>query len=183
MTMTTPLVVGIGTEDAQKAFLQTNKPFLDEYHLLLSVVKAVFLNRVIYPPSDEVIASLIGLPDEHPQVMAVDDKYKSDLIVYTLGRIALDDFGELIVLAGNGWGVGGRWRNGHSTHGDGIAASHPVGQHATFVRALTTDSIFHGFDPRRRRFLGRRGLSSGVFERARAARSDVANCTAGPCPM
>jgi len=104
--MTTPLVVGIGTEDAQNAFLQTNKPFLDEYHLLLPVVKAVFLNRVIYPPSDEVIASLVGLPDEHPQVMAVDDKYKSDLIVYTLGRIALDDFGELIVLAGNGWGVG-----------------------------------------------------------------------------
>jgi len=58
--MTTPLVVGIGTEEAQKAFLQTNKPFLDEYHLLLPVVKAVFLNRVIYPPSDEVIASLLS---------------------------------------------------------------------------------------------------------------------------
>ena len=104
--MTTLPIIGVGNEGSQKAFLQANKPFLDEYHLLLSVVKDVFLNRVIYPPSDEVIASLAGLPDQDPKVLAVDDKYRSDLIVYTLGRIAWDDFGELMVLAGNGLGVG-----------------------------------------------------------------------------
>ena len=34
------------------------------------------------------------------------DKYNSDIIVYTLGRIAIDDLSELVVLGGNGWGFG-----------------------------------------------------------------------------
>ena len=38
--------------------------------------------------------------------MAVQDRYYTDLIVYTLGRIAIDDFSELMVLGGNGWGIG-----------------------------------------------------------------------------
>lgn len=105
-TMEPQTIVGIGTKEAQDAFLANNKPFLDEYHQLLPVIKTVFLNRTISPPADELIKSVEGLPDDHPNVLAIDDKYKSDLIVYTLGRIVLDDFGELIVLAGNGWGIG-----------------------------------------------------------------------------
>ena len=38
--------------------------------------------------------------------MAIEDKYRTDLIFYTLGRMAVDDFSELVVLAGNGWGIG-----------------------------------------------------------------------------
>jgi hypothetical protein len=98
-------VVGIGTKEAQDAFLANNQLFMDEYHQLLPLIKTVFLNRTISPPSDELIKSVEGLPDDDPNVLAIDDKYKSDLMVYTLGRIALDDFGELIVLAGNGVGL------------------------------------------------------------------------------
>ena len=104
--MAMPTVIGIGTKEAQEAFLANNQLFLEEYHRLLPVVQTAFLNRVIQPPSDADIESVAGLPDEDPKVLAIDDKYKCDLIVFTLGRIALDDFGEMIVLAGNGWGVG-----------------------------------------------------------------------------
>ena len=100
------VIVGIGTKESQEAFLANNQPFLDEYQRLRPVIEKVFLNRTIHPPSDEVIESVKDLPDDDAKVLAIDDKYKSDLIVYTLGRIALDDFGELIVLAGNGWGIG-----------------------------------------------------------------------------
>lgn len=104
--MATQTIVGIGTKEAQDVFLAKNQLFLAEYHRLRPVVETVFLNRVIQPPSDADIDSVAGLPDDDPKVLAIDDKYKSDLIVFTLGRIALDDFGEMIVLAGNGWGVG-----------------------------------------------------------------------------
>ena len=104
--MTTPSVIGIGNPESQQVFLSNYKPFLNEQAFLMPVVKDVFLNRVILPPPAEVMGTLDGLSDDDPRVQAVDDKYKSDLIVYTLGRIAVDDFSELVVLAGNGWGVG-----------------------------------------------------------------------------
>jgi uncharacterized protein DUF5677 len=104
--MTEPFVIGIGNKEAQEAFLRAHKNFLDEYFLLRPLVEKVFLNRVINPPSPEAISAVADLPDNDPQVQALEDRYKAELIVYTLGRIALDDFFEIIVLAGNGWGVG-----------------------------------------------------------------------------
>ena len=46
------------------------------------------------------------VPEDDPRVHALDSKHFADLIVYNLGRIAVDDFSELVVLAGNGWGIG-----------------------------------------------------------------------------
>lgn len=104
--MTPPFVIGIGNKEAQEAFVQTHKHFLDEYFLLRPLIEKVFLNRVIDPPSPESLFAVADLPDDDPRVQAIDDRYKSELILYTLGRIALDDFFEIIVLAANGWGVG-----------------------------------------------------------------------------
>jgi hypothetical protein len=104
--MNTKQIVGIGNSVAQERFIQENKRFLDEWPLLQAVVEKVFLNRTIHPPSEEVWAQVKDLPDDAPELLAIDDKYRTDLIVYTLGRIAVDDFSEVVVLAGNGWGVG-----------------------------------------------------------------------------
>ena len=86
--------------------MQENKKYLDEWSSLRPVIERVFLNRTIHPPSDEIRESVAHLPDDDPAVMAIEDKYRTDIIVYTLGRMATDDFGELTVLAGNGWGIG-----------------------------------------------------------------------------
>jgi Family of unknown function (DUF5677) len=99
-------IVGIGSTEAQQEFMKENKRFLEEWPLLQSVIEKVFLNRTIHAPSQEAWERVKDLPDDAPEVMEIEDKYKSDIIVYTLGRIAVDDFSELIVLAANGWGIG-----------------------------------------------------------------------------
>lgn len=101
-----PQIVGIGNADAQQAFIKQNQQYLKEWELLKPLIEKVFLNRVIAPPSEEELASLADLPEDDPRVHAVDSKHFANLIVYNLGRIAVDDFSELVVLAGNGWGIG-----------------------------------------------------------------------------
>ncbi len=86
--------------------MQQNKRYLDEWASLKTVIEKVFLNRTIHPPSDEVRQKVARLPDDDPEVMAIEDKYRTDITVYTLGRMAVDDLSELTVLAGNGWGTG-----------------------------------------------------------------------------
>ena len=99
-------IVGIGNTEAQQKFMQENKKYLDEWASLRPVIEQVFLNRTIHPPSKETWEKVAHLPDDAPEVRAIEDKYRTDVIVYTLGRIAVDDFSELVSLAGNGWGVG-----------------------------------------------------------------------------
>src|SRR5271167_491232 len=104
--MNTKQIVGIGNGEAQQRFMCENTQFLEEWPLLQPVIEQVFLNRTIYPPSEDAWARVKDLPDDASEVLALEDKYRTDLIVYTLGRIAVDDFNELVVLAGNGRGVG-----------------------------------------------------------------------------
>jgi hypothetical protein len=99
-------IIGIGNSEAQQKFMSKNKKYLEEWAQLQPVIESVFLNRTIHPASNEEWAKVSHLPDDDPAVLALDDKYKADVIVYTLGRIAVDDFSELVILAGNGWGVG-----------------------------------------------------------------------------
>ena len=99
-------IVGIGNTEAQQEFMQENKEYLDEWASLRPVIEQVFLNRTIHAPSKETWEKVSHLPDNAPEVQAIEDKYRTDVIVYTLGRIAVDDFSELVILAGNGWGVG-----------------------------------------------------------------------------
>src|SRR5271169_6329192 len=86
--------------------MQENKKYLDEWASLRPLTEQVFLNRTIHPPSRETWEKVAHLPDDASEVRAIEDKYRTDVIVYTLGRIAVDDFSELVILAGNGWGVG-----------------------------------------------------------------------------
>ena len=104
--MNTKPIIGIGNRDAQQKFIAENRGYFDEWPLLEPVIERVFLNRSVNPPSDEALAAVAHLPEDNPEVLAIEDKYKADLIVYMLGRIAVDDFSEIVVLAGNGWGIG-----------------------------------------------------------------------------
>jgi hypothetical protein len=53
--------------------MQENKRFLEEWPLLQGVIEKVFLNRTIHPPSEEDWARVTDLPDESPEVMAIED--------------------------------------------------------------------------------------------------------------
>ena len=44
--------------------------------------------------------------DDDPEVIAFENKTTTDRVVFFLGRIAADDFGEIIILSGNGRGIG-----------------------------------------------------------------------------
>ena len=98
--MNTKQIMGIGNGEAQQRFMCENNRFLEEWPLLQQVIEQVFLNRTINPPSEEVWARVKDLPDDASEVLAIEDKSRTDLIIYTLGRIAVDDFSELVVL---GW--------------------------------------------------------------------------------
>jgi hypothetical protein len=97
--MATSPVIGIGNSDAQEAFIQAFQPFLNEYSALHPLIETAFLGRVLEPPSAETVASVADLAEDHPQVLAIDDKYKAELTVYMLCRIAVDDYSEILVLA------------------------------------------------------------------------------------
>lgn len=99
-------IVLIGNSENQQNFISRNERYLEEWGQLQPVVEQVFLNRTIHPPSKEEWEKVAHLPDDDPAVLSLDDRYKADVIVYTLGRIAVDDFSEMVVLAGNGWGIG-----------------------------------------------------------------------------
>lgn len=97
--------IGVGDAAAQARFLDRYKPFLSEYPELSKVLKKCFLRALKNPPEEEYKA-LLELPDEDPSVIAFEDRLNADLLVFYLGRICADDFGEIITLAGNGRGVG-----------------------------------------------------------------------------
>ncbi len=64
-----------------------NKEFLDEWPSLQTAIEQVFLHRTIHPPSDETREKVAHLPDDDPEVIALEDKYRTDITVYTLGRM------------------------------------------------------------------------------------------------
>lgn len=99
------LPVGIGDGPSQQRFIQTHKVFLLEHPALYALLKKVSLRTLVVPPQEEV-DRLLQLPEDDPAVIAFEDKVMADRVVFGLGRIIADDFGELLVLSGNGYGIG-----------------------------------------------------------------------------
>jgi len=98
--------VGVGNSDAQRRFIDEHEAFLREWRELHRMLESVFI-RTHRGPTREEIERLNGFPDSDPAVIAFEDRVMADQVVFYLGRIAADDFGELLVLCGNGLGVGG----------------------------------------------------------------------------
>lgn len=99
------LPVGVGDREAQARFIASNRDFLLERPPLHSLLQKVVLRQLPSPPEDEV-DRLLTLPCGDPAAIAFENKVMADTIVFGLGRVIVDDFGEILTLAGNGRGVG-----------------------------------------------------------------------------
>lgn len=91
------LPTAIGNYEAQQKFIQDNAAFLREYPNLHAVLEKMFLRTISFPPNDAT--------NEQSRT-AIENIQMAQLAVFYLGRIAADDFAELLILAGNGKGVG-----------------------------------------------------------------------------
>jgi len=100
-----PLPVGVGDLDAQRAFLQEHASFLKHYPVLKKVVERA-LCRPLASPSQADIDRLQERNHDDAEVVAFENAATTDRVVFFLGRIAADDFGEIIILSGNGRGIG-----------------------------------------------------------------------------
>ncbi len=99
------LPIGVGDTAAQQRFIQTHEAFLLEHPALHQLLEKVSLLTLPAPNPDEA-ERLLNLPEDDPAVIAFEDKVMADWVVFGLGRIIADDFGELITLSGNGRGIG-----------------------------------------------------------------------------
>lgn len=95
----------IGNEQSQAVFLRENEAFLREYPELVGLETKIFI-RALHQPSEAELEAMRKLPEDSAAVIEFEDKLSSQPVVFYLGRIAADDFGEVLVLAGNGYGFG-----------------------------------------------------------------------------
>jgi len=93
--------IGVGDIEAQKRFIERNRTFLEEFPKLFALYSRVFI-RSLAPPSESERQALLHLPDDDPAVIAFEDKIMADRVIFYLGRMAADDFGEICTLSGNG---------------------------------------------------------------------------------
>jgi hypothetical protein len=96
------LPVGVGNREAQQRFIRGQAAFLREFPHIHALLTKTFI-RALFRPSEEEVAHL---PDGDPAVVAFENKIIANRLVFYLGRTAADDFGELLILSGNGYGVG-----------------------------------------------------------------------------
>jgi hypothetical protein len=99
------LPIGVGDASAQARFIANNRDFLLEHPNLHELCEKVVLRRLKPPPQEEV-DRLLALPDNDPAVIAFENQVMADRIVFGLGRVIVDDFGEVITLSGNARGIG-----------------------------------------------------------------------------
>jgi hypothetical protein len=62
--------------------------------------------RTLKAPSKDERDRLTELPDEDPTVIAFENSAMAERVIFGLGRIIMDDFGEVLILSGNGYGIG-----------------------------------------------------------------------------
>jgi hypothetical protein len=97
--------IGIGLAKAQARFLKEHQSFVEECPKLFDLIRRTFI-RTLTPPSVQDVKKIEGLPEDSDPVKEFFQKQLAEKIVFYLGRIAADDFSELLTLAGNGYGFG-----------------------------------------------------------------------------
>ncbi len=97
--------VWIGCREAQEKFLEENREFVQECTELVELLRKIFI-RKLEPPSPAEFMKLDGLPEDSNPVKEFYSRVMADRIVFYMGRIAADDFSELLTLAANGYGFG-----------------------------------------------------------------------------
>jgi hypothetical protein len=95
--MTNKIVTGVGDPGAQKRFIESQKTFLEEFPALQELLRESF--RL----SD---AKCYSESQSKPTDVEPPDEDVAKQVVLSLEIAIFDDFGELLVLAGNGLGMG-----------------------------------------------------------------------------
>lgn len=99
------LPIGVGNRESQGEFLRENEEFTREYTRLNVLSSRIFIRGLPLPDEDE-IEKLRMLPEDDAAVIEFEDRLTAQRIIFFLGRIAADDFGEILILSGNGYGFG-----------------------------------------------------------------------------
>jgi uncharacterized protein DUF5677 len=98
---------GVGDGAAQKAFLHRHEAFLRECSELYALLTKVFIRSLAGARAEHQMEGIgEGLPLTGGEETAVQDRRMADTVVFCLGRAAADDLGELLILCGNGRGIG-----------------------------------------------------------------------------
>ena len=97
--MSTRIPIGVGDANVQKRFIESHIAFLDEFPALEALNYESFRlsDEKCYPESQSTTAG-VEPPDEE----------LAQKVVLSLERAIFDDFGELLILAGNGHGIGAK---------------------------------------------------------------------------
>jgi hypothetical protein len=90
---------------AEDRFLTNYERFRREYAKLHRLLEKTFIRQLVLPTEQEREA-LKGLPESDARVIDFENKVDADRAVFYLGRIAADDFGELLILSADGRGLG-----------------------------------------------------------------------------
>ncbi len=91
--------IGVGDRNAQRLFIESHKPFVEEFPALQSLLEEAsrLAEAKCYPESPTRPA------DAEPS-----DEELAHRVAFYLEEAARDEFGELVILAGNGMGIGAK---------------------------------------------------------------------------
>jgi hypothetical protein len=99
------LPIGVGSRESQAVFLRENEGFTREYPLLHDLSSRIFI-RGLPGPDQEEVERLRMLPQDDPTVINFEDKLTAERLIFFLGRMIVDELGEILIRSGNGYGFG-----------------------------------------------------------------------------
>jgi hypothetical protein len=102
----TELPIGIGDGEAQTRFLGQNANFLAECRKLYALLEKVFVRALVNRKTEHQDKEILQTQVTEADKIADEERRMAQVVVFYLGRAAADDFGEVIILAGNGRGIG-----------------------------------------------------------------------------
>jgi hypothetical protein len=97
--MSVPIPTAVGDPNAQRSFIESHRPFLQEFPQLQGLLEEAFRlsENKCYPESPN-----------GPDNAELTDEQLAQRVAFYLERAAYEDFGELLILAGNGMGIGAK---------------------------------------------------------------------------
>src|ERR1700745_738975 len=99
-----PISICIGDADAQRRFVARCEVFLREFSEIQTLFKTALARAAENQSQDSLRTSVDAEPSEVTQA----EKEIAEVVVVKLSRVVLDDFVELVILAGNGMGFGAK---------------------------------------------------------------------------
>lgn len=101
------LPIGIADGEAQERFLRQNAAFLAECAKLYALLGKMFIRSLVSARAQHQVEEIAeDLQLSEAQEITVQDRRMADVVVFYLGRAVADDLGEVLILAGNGRGIG-----------------------------------------------------------------------------